>query len=73
MKRSAFSAKDHVETTTLGLEIAVAEVLCGYGGYLLDKKWGTLPWCLLVGAFLGFCLGMYRIWQEIKKAQKRKK
>lgn len=73
MKRSAFSAKDHVVTTTLGLEIAVAEILGGYGGYRLDTKWGTLPWCLIGGVFLGFCLGMYRIWQEVKKAQKNKK
>lgn len=73
MKKSAFSARDHVETTTLGMEIAVAEVLGGYGGYLLDKKWDTLPWCLIIGVFLGFALGMYRVWQEVKKAQKKKK
>ena len=72
MASGPFSAKDHVEITTLGLEIAVAEIAGAYGGYLLDNKFGTLPWCLIAGVFLGFLLGFYRIWQEAKKASKKK-
>ncbi len=73
MKKSAFSAKDHVATTTLVLEIAIAEVLGVYGGYLLDKKFDTLPWCVIVGMLVGFFVGMYRVWQEAQKIQNKKK
>lgn len=56
-----FSGKDAGDITSLGMEFALSEILGALGGYWLDKKYGTLPWCLLGGVLLGFCVGLYRI------------
>jgi F0F1-type ATP synthase assembly protein I len=32
-------------------------------GYLLDYWMGTLPWCMVVGAVLGFIIGIYHLAQ----------
>ncbi len=43
--------------TSLGLEMALPCM----GGYFFDRYFGTLPWGLVVGAILGFVLGMYQL------------
>jgi ATP synthase protein I len=43
--------------TTLGLEFVIPPLL----GVLADRWWGTSPLALLVGAVLGFALGMLSI------------
>jgi F0F1-type ATP synthase assembly protein I len=30
-----------------------------FAGYFIDKKWDTLPYFTLIGAFAGFSLGLY--------------
>lgn len=66
-----FSAKDHLEIASLGMEIALAEILGVAGGHWLDIKFGTYPWCLLGGALVGFAIGMIRILQVAKSANKK--
>ncbi|MBP5429516.1 MAG: AtpZ/AtpI family protein [Elusimicrobiaceae bacterium] len=67
MALGPFSAKDHLEITSLGTEFALLEIVGAAVGYWLDKKLGTLPWCVLGGVFLGFALGMFRIVQAAKQ------
>jgi F0F1-type ATP synthase assembly protein I len=43
--------------TTVGLDFVVPSLL----GALLDRWWGTTPVALLVGAVLGFAVGMMQI------------
>lgn len=71
-----FSKKDHAAISSLGMEIAISEIL-GVGlGYWLDKKFGTLPCWLLVGAVLGCALGFYQVLRAVKnldrQAEKKK-
>ena len=35
-------------------------------GFLLDIRYDTFPWMILVGSFLGFVLGMYHLIKVIK-------
>ena len=73
MPLGPFSAKDHLEITTLGTEFALAEIVGVAAGYWLDNKFGTLPWCLVGGAVLGFVLGMWRIVQAARQVSKEGK
>ncbi len=61
MKLGPFSTREHVQITALGTEFAVAEILSTGVGFLIDKKWGTGPWFLVLGAIIGFVVGMYLI------------
>ena len=66
MALGPFSKGDHIEITTLGLEFASAVGLCTWAGYVLDKKWGSAPWLLVLGALVGFALGFYMIVRAAK-------
>lgn len=70
MAPGPFSAKDHLEITSLGTEFALAEIVGGAVGYWLDTKMGTLPWFLLGGVLLGFALGIWRVISATKQANK---
>ena len=72
MALGPFSAKDYGEITSLGMEFALSEILGAFAGYFLDKKFGTLPWCLLGGVLLGFCVGLYRIVTAAKRQGAKK-
>jgi ATP synthase protein I len=43
--------------TTLGLEFTLPAL----GGAYLDRRWGTEPLATVVGAILGFAVGMMHI------------
>ena len=73
MALGPFSAKDHLEIASLGTEIALAEIIGVAGGYWLDTKLGIYPWCSLGGALLGFVLGMIRLIQAAKQADKKER
>lgn len=68
-----FSAKDHLEITSLGTEFALLVILGTAAGWWLDNKWGTLPWCLLGGVLIGFACGLARIICAAKAAPKELK
>jgi len=72
MKLGPFSGKDVGDITSLGMEFALSEILGGAFGYWLDKKFGTLPWCLLGGVLIGFCIGFYRIVKVAKERSVKK-
>ena len=59
MPLGPFSAKEHVEITSLGMEFALTIIAGGGLGYWLDKKCGTSPWLLVIGVLSGFALGLY--------------
>jgi len=56
----------------LGIEFATAVMAGGALGFWLDKKWGTLPWLLLVGIMIGFSLGFYIVCRKTERAGKKK-
>ena len=71
MARKLFGAHDHLEIVSLGMEFALIEILFGGVGYWFDVKFGTLPWCLLAGAFMGFALGITHIVSIAREANKK--
>ncbi len=50
---------------SLGLEVVVPVALLTFGGYWLDSRWGTLPWFVLLGAFLGMAVGFYSLFRRV--------
>ena len=51
----------------VGLQFAAAIGVFTYAGYWADSNWGTRPWLLIVGVFLGFGLGMVSMLSKINK------
>ena len=59
------------QVTTISLMMAAPAGL----GYWLDKRWGTQPWLVIVGAVLGFITAMTQLLQLAnsgKRAGKKK-
>lgn len=61
MARKLFGVRDQLSIFSLGTEFALIEILFAGLGYWFDAKFGTLPWCLVGGAFVGFTLGITHI------------
>ena len=72
MARKLFGTHDHLEIFSLGTEFALIEILFIGGGYWLDIKFDTLPWCLVAGAWIGFALGITHIVSIAHAANKKK-
>ncbi len=72
MPAGPFGAQDQLQIASLGTEFALTEILGAAAGYWLDKKLGTLPWCLVGGVLIGFALGLWRIISAAKDANKKK-
>ena len=53
--------------TGVGLHFAVTIGVFTYAGHWADSNWGTRPWLLIVGVFLGFGLGMVSMLAKIAK------
>ena len=51
----------------VGLHFAATIGVFTYAGYWADLNWGTRPWLLIVGVFLGFGLGMVSMLAKIAK------
>lgn len=69
-KRGKSAASSPMALAGIGLEFAVAVGLLAGGGYLLDGWLGTKPWFTLVGTFLGFGLGLYRMFKELQRSNR---
>jgi ATP synthase protein I len=54
-----------------GLEFAVAILLGVFAGQWLDRRWGTSPWLLVVGAVLGAVTGFYKLYRDLTASQRR--
>ncbi len=64
---------DHFIAIGLGIEFALITCAGFFAGYFLDKKWDTLPYFTLIGAFCGFVLGFYAlIFTALKVSEKVK-
>lgn len=53
---------------SLGVELGLVTGLFTFGGWWLDKRWGTLPALTLVGLFIGVVGGTYKLWRVGKQA-----
>jgi len=57
---------------TWGAEFAGAIILLTFLGYWLDRSLGSLPWLTIVGAFVGFGLGLYAILRRAARQDRKK-
>ena len=48
-----------------GLTWALSTLLFLYGGWWLDRKMGTVPLFLVLGAFVGAAAGFYSLYRHI--------
>lgn len=69
--RSGISGKDFTLISTLGIEFALIMCFGTFGGLWLDRKTNTFPWCLLVGAVLGFALALFVLVSHAKAATRK--
>lgn len=53
-----------------GIELGLYVALLTLGGWWLDKKFGTSPALVLVGAALGVTAGMYRMFRTFNRLMK---
>ena len=44
----------------MGIQLALAVVILFFVGRWLDNRWGTSPWLMLVGIFIGIVGGLIR-------------
>ena len=73
MAYKPFGPQDQLQIASLGTEFALTEIIGAAAGYWLDRKFGTLPWCLLGGVVTGFALGMMLVVQASKQVAKNGK
>ena len=50
----------------LGYLIALPAVCLGFGGALIDKKYGTLPYCTIGGLALAIVLSCVAVYRKLK-------
>lgn len=67
IRQAQKASLDFASVTTVGLELGGIIMLMTLGGWWIDGKLGTNPWCLLTGAFIGVTGGMYRLFGIAKK------
>ena len=70
MPDKPFGPQDQLQIASLGTEFALTEILGAAAGYWLDRKLGTLPWCVVGGVLVGFVLGLVRVLQVAQAANK---
>ena len=59
------------EFAGLGLQFAVSVIAFFFVGQWLDGKFGTTPWLLIIGVFLGGGASFYSMYRKLTKAQAR--
>lgn len=55
----------------LGLQFGAAIVVCVLVGNWIDKRYGSAPWGVLIGAGVGFAAGFYSIFRAAKADEAR--
>lgn len=55
----------------MGLQFALSILLFVWAGQWLDRKLGTEPWCLVIGAFVGAAAGFTAIYRRLTAELKR--
>ena len=51
----------------MGLTLGVAALLGAGLGYYLDGRWGTAPWLMVAGLFLGLIAGFVEMFEVLRK------
>ncbi|MFA6549491.1 MAG: AtpZ/AtpI family protein [Candidatus Margulisiibacteriota bacterium] len=49
------------ESLTLGIELVSPTLICAFLGYLADKHFGTFPFVMIAGVFLGAAGGFWNV------------
>ena len=62
-----------VRLSYLGIFFGVSVVIGAALGGLLDRRWGTKPYLLMVGVLLGIATGFNELWRVAKRYQKQLK
>lgn len=57
--------------SSLGIEFGSIVMLTSFLGLFLDKKFYTSPTLTIIGIFLGFTLGVYRLYLIVKGINKK--
>ena len=70
MAHKPFGPQDQLQIASLGTEFALYEIIGTALGYFLDRKCGTLPWCTVAGVLAGFALGLERVIQSARQANR---
>ncbi|CAN5121183.1 hypothetical protein BH23GEM4_BH23GEM4_05110 [soil metagenome] len=55
------------EYAGVGLQFAIAILLFLFAGQWLDERFGTTPWLLIAGVFVGAAAGFYTIYRKLVK------
>ncbi|HVT41301.1 MAG TPA: AtpZ/AtpI family protein [Gemmatimonadaceae bacterium] len=55
----------------MGLQFVIVILICLYAGMWLDRKFGTAPWLLIVGALVGAAAGFYALYRVMTSANRR--
>jgi F0F1-type ATP synthase assembly protein I len=55
-----------------GAEFTVLVCVGLFAGQWLDRRLGTAPWLLIIGAFMGAAAGFYRLVRAITPARRRR-
>ena len=59
------------QLSTIGLSFVFALVM-GFGaGYWLDKQFGTSPWLMFLGFFLGLAAGILNVYRVMQLSSKK--
>ena len=58
--------EDHILIAGLGIQFAVIMCIGAFGGYYLDKKFGTMPIFILGGSVAAFALAIYIMVRSVK-------
>jgi F0F1-type ATP synthase assembly protein I len=62
-KRTSASAAG--EVMGVGLQFAASILLFLFAGRWLDERWGTSPWLLIVGVFVGASAGFFAMYRQL--------
>jgi F0F1-type ATP synthase assembly protein I len=65
-KEQAEAYRIYIKTSAVGLEVGLSIGIGAVLGYLLDQKFKTSPYCLLVGVVVGAIAAIKRLWQFTK-------
>jgi len=55
---------------TGGFEFTAAILAGVFGGWWIDRRAGTGPWLLILGAFVGAAAGFYRLYRALTAGQR---
>jgi len=64
---------DWVRHSGMGLQLAGGVAGFAFGGYWIDKRYGTQPWGLVAGLVLGIVGGLYSLVKEALQASREAK